>query len=244
MEYKGKKLLTDREWREIEHIFPPKKHGRGRSALCPRLVFEAFVWLCVSNEVLRKLPEEFGNWKSIHSKLGKLSDQGDLWKALARVRDSIGARFTVDWSKARFLCRYETMDRWQVRPFPPGDLLLRSEWDSVSHIFRGKSSVPERIWTLKATIWKFWSGSNWTRLPLSFGNRNTISRRYYEWRDQGRLLKAFLILGPMFERRSHNDFPWISEHVLRQVATEKALSAVTPSTRSQYFEAIGEADES
>lgn len=71
--------LTDQEWNQISHLFPPEYNGkRGRPRKDNRTMLNAVVWIARSGAPWRDLPERYGPWKSVYSRFRKWIDDGIL----------------------------------------------------------------------------------------------------------------------------------------------------------------------
>ena len=71
--------LTDQEWKQIEHLFPPENTGkRGRPRRDNRTMLNAVVWIARSGAPWRDLPERYGPWESAYSRFRKWIDDGIL----------------------------------------------------------------------------------------------------------------------------------------------------------------------
>ena len=69
--------LTDQEWKQIEHLFPPENTGkRGRPRRDNRTMLNAVVWIARSGAPWRDLPERYGPWESAYSRFRKWIDDG------------------------------------------------------------------------------------------------------------------------------------------------------------------------
>ena len=71
--------LTDQEWKQIAHRFPPENTGkRGRPRRDNRTMLNAVVWIARSGAPWRDLPERYGPWESAYSRFRKWIDDGIL----------------------------------------------------------------------------------------------------------------------------------------------------------------------
>lgn len=61
-------ILTGAQWAKIEPLCQGKVGDAGRTAVDNRLFIEAILWIIRTGSPWRDLPEEFGNWKSIHKR--------------------------------------------------------------------------------------------------------------------------------------------------------------------------------
>ncbi|QMT45935.1 IS5 family transposase [Neisseria dentiae] len=83
-------ILTDAQWAKIEPLCQGKVGDAGRTAVDNRLFIEAILWIIRTGSPWRDLPEEFGNWKSIHKRYRRwvLADRfHDIFEELNRDLD-------------------------------------------------------------------------------------------------------------------------------------------------------------
>ena len=71
--------LIDEEWLRIEPLLPPENTGKqGRPRKDNRIIMNGIVWLARSGAPWRDLPERYGSWKTVYSRLRKWIDDGIL----------------------------------------------------------------------------------------------------------------------------------------------------------------------
>jgi transposase len=84
--------LRDDQFARIEHFLPGRSGHVGRnSELGNRLFVEAIIWKFCSGAPWRDLPERYGAWKNIHTRLSRWAKKGvweNLFKALADDPDN------------------------------------------------------------------------------------------------------------------------------------------------------------
>lgn len=74
--------LTDKEWRLIEPLLPPRR-GR-RSLKGDRRFISAVYWLTRTGCPWRDLPRRYGNWKSVYNRFNNWSKRG-IWERLFKA---------------------------------------------------------------------------------------------------------------------------------------------------------------
>jgi transposase len=74
--------LTDKEWRVIEPLLPPRR-GR-RSIKGDRRFISAVYWLTRTGCPWRDLPRRYGNWKSVYNRFNNWSKRG-IWERLFKA---------------------------------------------------------------------------------------------------------------------------------------------------------------
>ena len=68
------KEITDSQWNQIKFLFEePKKVGR--PSLNPRTVLNGILWILKSGARWRDLPERYGNWNSVNTKIHVLLNE-------------------------------------------------------------------------------------------------------------------------------------------------------------------------
>jgi transposase len=77
--------LTDREWRAIHDLFPPKART-GRPPRDRRPIVDAILWILRTGAPWRDLPEEFGPWGTAWDLFDKWNADGTLDAILSRLR--------------------------------------------------------------------------------------------------------------------------------------------------------------
>jgi len=61
---------TDQEWEQIASLLPPEKTGKpGRPSKDNRTMLNGMVWIARSGAPWRDLPERYGVWNSVYSRI-------------------------------------------------------------------------------------------------------------------------------------------------------------------------------
>ena len=68
------KLSRDKQWKLIEPILPGRPGTPGRSGADNRMALEGMIWICRTGSPWRDLPEEFGNWNSLHKRFRRWTE--------------------------------------------------------------------------------------------------------------------------------------------------------------------------
>lgn len=71
--------LTNEEWNRIKDLLPPENTGKkGRPAKDNLNMMNGMLWIARSGAQWRNLPECYGAWQSVYSRLRKWRDDGTL----------------------------------------------------------------------------------------------------------------------------------------------------------------------
>ena len=73
--------LTAAQWRRIEAILPGKAGDRGRTAAANRAFVNGVMWVLRSGAHWQHLPERYGPWKSVHTRLTRWAKAG-VWERI------------------------------------------------------------------------------------------------------------------------------------------------------------------
>jgi len=80
--------LSEESWSKIKELLPPERSGKkGRPAKDNRLIINAILWILYTGSPWRDLPEEFGPWKSVHTRFRRWSEQGIWEKVFAKLSE-------------------------------------------------------------------------------------------------------------------------------------------------------------
>ena len=71
--------LTDVQWEIIEPLLPGKSGDRGVTAKDNRLFVDGVLWILKTGAPWRDLPEDYGNWNSVHKRFNRWAKSG-VWK--------------------------------------------------------------------------------------------------------------------------------------------------------------------
>jgi transposase len=85
--------LTDAEWESLRTILPPQKPKTGRPANDHRLVVDAILWQRATGIPWRQLPEHFGAWQTVYSRLRRWQEAG-VWSRVEAKLASNGSSVT------------------------------------------------------------------------------------------------------------------------------------------------------
>ena len=78
--------LTDKQWEIMEPILPGRPGSPGRSGNDNRMAIEGMIWITRTGAPWRDLPEEFGNWNTVHRRFRRWAKAG----VFNRIFDVIG----------------------------------------------------------------------------------------------------------------------------------------------------------
>lgn len=76
--------LRDDQWERIEAMLPGSKHSVGVTAADNRLFVDAVLYRYRAGIPWRDLPERYGDWKNIHRRHSRWSEDG-VWEAVFKV---------------------------------------------------------------------------------------------------------------------------------------------------------------
>lgn len=79
-----RKVLSDAQWKKIEHVLPGKASDPGRTAADNRRFLEAVLWIARTGSPWRDLPVELGNWHSTYVRFARWRDAG-VWERVAQA---------------------------------------------------------------------------------------------------------------------------------------------------------------
>ena len=90
--------LTDRQWAGLKPLLPPEKPDTGRPNADHRRIIDGILWRERTGAPWRDLPERYGPWSTVYSRLWRRREAG-LWDRLfAAVQEQADAVGAVDWS--------------------------------------------------------------------------------------------------------------------------------------------------
>jgi transposase len=90
--------LTDRQWERLRPLLPPPPPGRGRPRSDDRLIVDGIVWRLATGVPWRDLPERFGPWRTVYSRVRRWQQQGVWDRVLAALRAEADAAGDLDWA--------------------------------------------------------------------------------------------------------------------------------------------------
>ncbi len=77
--------LTDLQWSNVEHLFPPEDAGAGRPRSYPRReIVDAVLYLARGGGAWRMLPHDFPPWKTVSYYFYTWRDQG-VWERVHAI---------------------------------------------------------------------------------------------------------------------------------------------------------------
>jgi transposase len=76
--------LTDAQWERVSPLLPPQKPATGRPAKDHRTILDAILWHQTSGRPWRDLPERFGPWQTVYTRLRRWQRAG-VWDRVIAV---------------------------------------------------------------------------------------------------------------------------------------------------------------
>ena len=70
--------LTNEQWEKLQPLLPAQKPKTGRPAQDHRRILNGILWVLRTGAPWRDLPEELGNWNSVHRQYRRWTTSG-LW---------------------------------------------------------------------------------------------------------------------------------------------------------------------
>ena len=89
--------LTDAEWAKLAPLLPPQKAASGRPAEDHRRILNGILWKLRTGAPWRDLPERYGSWSTVHSRLRRWRLAGVWDRLLAAVQQQADAAGLLDW---------------------------------------------------------------------------------------------------------------------------------------------------
>lgn len=75
--------LTDAQWEQLAPLLPPQKPSTGRPAKDHRTVINGTLWVLRTGAPWRDLPERYGRWTTVYSRLRRWEAAG-IWDRILR----------------------------------------------------------------------------------------------------------------------------------------------------------------
>ena len=72
----ARKLLTERQWKQIAPLLPSKSSDPGRTGYDNRAALEGILWMMRTGAPRRGLPETFGKWGTIYQRFRRWTKAG------------------------------------------------------------------------------------------------------------------------------------------------------------------------
>jgi len=82
--------LTDAQWERLRPLIPPQKPATGRPAKDHRTVIEGILWQLSTGAPWRDVPERFGPWQTVYSRLRRWQQAG-VWDRILAALTAEGA---------------------------------------------------------------------------------------------------------------------------------------------------------
>ena len=90
--------LTDAEWERLAPLLPPERPKTGRPNKAHRLIVNAILWKLRTGAPWRDLPERYGPWESVYTRVRRWRLAGVWDGALAAIQAEGDAQGKLDWS--------------------------------------------------------------------------------------------------------------------------------------------------
>ena len=82
------RVISDFQWRRVEHLLPGKPTDPGQSAADNRLFLEAVLWISVTESPWRQLPQQLGRWDTVYLRYSRWRKTGVWDRLLEAFRDA------------------------------------------------------------------------------------------------------------------------------------------------------------
>jgi transposase len=93
----GRGDLTDRQWCQLELLWPPQIPKTGRPNKDHRIIINGILWVLRTGAPWRDLPECYGPWRTVASRFYRWRQDG-LWDRLLRaVQQQSNIQRKVNW---------------------------------------------------------------------------------------------------------------------------------------------------
>jgi transposase len=90
--------LTDEQWERLAPLLPPQKPHTGRPNRDHRTIINGLLWLLRTGAPWRDLPERYGSWKTVASRLYRWQ-RAEIWQRILQgLQQEADADGTLDWS--------------------------------------------------------------------------------------------------------------------------------------------------
>jgi transposase len=90
--------LTDAQWERLCRLLPPQKPHTGRPAKDHRTVINGILWVLRTGSSWRCLPERYGSWKTVSSRLYRWQRAGVWDRVLTTLQRRADAEGRLDWT--------------------------------------------------------------------------------------------------------------------------------------------------
>lgn len=88
--------LTDRQWKQIEHLLPENGH-RGNQWKDHRTMINGILWILRTGAPWRDLPKEFGPWKTVYERFRLWSRDGFWDTLLSDLKVKKNRKGKINW---------------------------------------------------------------------------------------------------------------------------------------------------
>jgi transposase len=89
--------LTDEEWERLRPLLPAQKPATGRPAQDHRQVVNGILWVLRTGAPWRDLPERYGKWTTIYSRLQRWRNQGVWERIWQQLQQQAAAEGQIEW---------------------------------------------------------------------------------------------------------------------------------------------------
>src|SRR3954467_1198032 len=89
---------TDPQWEQIAPLLPPERPPSGRPNRDHRTIINGIVWRLCTGVPWRDLPERYGKWQTVYSRLRRWQAAGVWERVLRAVQAAADARGELDWT--------------------------------------------------------------------------------------------------------------------------------------------------
>ena len=90
--------LTDAQWERLRPLLPPRKSRIGRPAKDHRTITNGVPWVLRTGSPWRALPDRYGSWKTVSSRLYRWTRAGVWDRVLADLQRQADADGRLDWT--------------------------------------------------------------------------------------------------------------------------------------------------
>ena len=94
----GRFDLSDRQWKRLEPLLPPRRPRTGRPNDDHRRILNGILWVLRTGAPWRDLPERYGPVGTVSSRFYRWREAGVWDRALAALQAEADARGEVDWN--------------------------------------------------------------------------------------------------------------------------------------------------
>ena len=87
--------LTNAEWARLHPLLPPRQPGKSRTD--DRRILNGILWKLVTGAPWRDLPERYGPWQTVYTRLRRWTRAGVWDRLFAAVQRQADAAGQIDW---------------------------------------------------------------------------------------------------------------------------------------------------